>query len=77
MKRELNQVERELHDQQQAAIEVPAKPLTGDDLLAMVDRMSDASKSDLVRACGYVSERKEGGERLEFTRFHDALVQAR
>jgi len=31
--------------------------LTGSDLLARVKEMGDASKSDLVHACGYVSTR--------------------
>ena len=33
-------------------------------------------KSDLVRACGYVST-KNGGERLNFTAFYEALLEAK
>ena len=37
----------------------------------------DASKSDLVRACGYVSTKKDGSERLNFTAFYEALLEAK
>ncbi|MFQ6539047.1 MULTISPECIES: AbrB family transcriptional regulator [Aphanothece] len=39
--------------------------------------MGDVSKSDLVRACGYVSQKKSGDERLNFTAFYEALLQAK
>jgi hypothetical protein len=51
--------------------------LTGAELLAKVREMGDASKSDLVRACGYVSSKKDGTERLNFTAFYEALLQAK
>ncbi len=51
--------------------------LTGTDLLAKVKEMGDASKSDLVRACGYVSTKKDGTERLNFTAFYEALLEAK
>jgi hypothetical protein len=51
--------------------------LTGPDLLAKVKEHGDASKSDLVRACGYVSTKKDGGERLNFTAFYEALLEAK
>jgi hypothetical protein len=51
--------------------------LTGSELLAKVKEMGDASKSDLVRACGYVSSKKDGGERLNFTAFYEALLDAK
>jgi hypothetical protein len=51
--------------------------LTGADLLAKVKELSDASKSDLVRACGYVSQKKDGSERLNFTAFYEALLNAK
>ena len=38
--------------------------LTGPELLAKVKEIGEASKSDLVRACGYVSAKKGGSERL-------------
>ena len=51
--------------------------LTGADLLAKVKEMGDASKSDLVRACGYLSYKKNGSERLNFTAFYEALLNAK
>ena len=51
--------------------------LTGADLLAKLKEMGDASKSDLVRAAGYVSTKKDGGERLNFTAFYEALLEAK
>ena len=51
--------------------------LTGSDLLAKVKELSDVSKSDLVRSCGYVSSRKDGAERLNFTAFYEALLEAK
>ncbi len=51
--------------------------LTGPDLLAKVKELGDASKSDLVRSCGYVSSKKDGSERLNFTAFYEALLEAK
>ena len=51
--------------------------LTGSDLLAKVKELGEGSKSDLVRACGYVSTKKNGGERLNFTAFYEALLEAK
>jgi hypothetical protein len=51
--------------------------LTGSDLLAKVKELGDASKSELVRACGYVSTKKDGSERLNFTAFYEALLEAK
>ena len=51
--------------------------LTGSDLLAKVKELGDASKSDLVRSCGYVSTKKDGTERLNFTAFYEALLEAK
>jgi hypothetical protein len=38
--------------------------LIGNDLLTKVRELGDAGKSEIVRACGYVSTKKDGGERL-------------
>ncbi len=51
--------------------------LKGADLLAKVKELGDASKSDLVRSCGYVSTKKDGAERLNFTAFYEALLDAK
>jgi hypothetical protein len=51
--------------------------LTASELLAKVKELGDVSKSDLVRECGYVSTKKDGGERLNFTAFYEALLEAK
>ena len=51
--------------------------LTGHDLRAKVKELGDASKSELVRGCGYVSTKKDGTERLNFTAFYEALLEAK
>ena len=51
--------------------------LTGSDLLNKVKDLGDIRKSDLVRACGYFSTKKDGGERLNFTAFYEALLEAK
>jgi hypothetical protein len=51
--------------------------LTGSDLLTKVKELADASKSELVRECGYVSTKKDGSERLNFTAFYEALLEAK
>ena len=51
--------------------------LTGSDLLSKVKELGDVSKSDLVRSCGYVSNKKDGSERLNFTAFYEALLEAK
>ena len=51
--------------------------LTGTELLAKVKELGDGSKSELVRAAGYVSTKKDGTERLNFTAFYEALLEAK
>ena len=41
--------------------------LTGPELLAKVKEIGDASKSKFVRQCGYLSTKKDGSERLNFS----------
>jgi hypothetical protein len=51
--------------------------LTGSDLLTKVKELADTSKSELVRKCGYVSTKRDGSERLNFTAFYEALLDAK
>jgi len=51
--------------------------LTGPELRAKVKELCDVSKSELVRECGYLSTKKDGSERLNFTAFYDALLNAK
>ncbi len=43
--------------------------LKGQKLLAKVKELGEVSKSDLVKACGYVSQKEDGSESLKFTAF--------
>lgn len=52
-------------------------PLAGNELLNRIRELGDIGKSDLVRACGYVSTKADGGERLNFTAFYEALLEAK
>ncbi len=47
------------------------------ELLDKVKELGDVSKSELVRSCGYVSSKKDGTERLNFTAFYEALLEAK
>ena len=51
--------------------------LTGSDLLAKVKELGDAPKTELAKGCGYVSAKKDGGERVNFTAFYEALLEAK
>ncbi|NQV11622.1 MAG: AbrB family transcriptional regulator [Cyanobacteria bacterium] len=51
--------------------------LTGSDLLTKVKELGDVGKSELVKAAGYVSVKKDGTERLNFTAFYEALLEAK
>ena len=51
--------------------------LTGVDLLAKVKDLGDVSKTDLATQCGYVSQKKDGSDRVNFTAFYEALLNAK
>ena len=51
--------------------------LKGAELLDKVKELGSASKSEIVKACGYVSTKKEGSDRLNFTAFYEALLEAK
>ena len=51
--------------------------LTGSELLTKVKDLGDVSKTDLATACGYVSKKKDGSDRVNFTAFYEALLTAK
>jgi len=53
--------------------------LTGQELIDLKRRMEDegASKSEMCEAAGYVSTKKDGSRRLNFTAFYEALLEAK
>lgn len=54
-------------------------PITGADLLAKIQELGEISKSELCRECGYVYTEpcEDGTERLAFTDFFMAIVDAK
>lgn len=50
--------------------------LKGSELIAKVEELGDAKRSELVRICGYVSASKDGRERVNSTAFYQALLEA-
>jgi len=51
--------------------------LTGAELISKVKELGDIPKSEQVRECGYVSTKKDGTDRLNFTAFYEALLEAK
>ena len=51
--------------------------LRGSELLTKLKELGNASKSDVVRACGYVTPKQDGGDRLNYTAFYEALLEAK
>jgi hypothetical protein len=51
--------------------------LKGSELLAFLKENPGLSKTALVRGAGYVSTKKDGAERLNFTAFYQAVLDAR
>ena len=47
------------------------------ELLDKVRELAEAGKTEVVRACGYVTTTKNGRERLNFTAFYEALLEAK
>lgn len=54
-----------------------AAMLRGDSLLETIDQMNGMSRSELVRACGYVTRSEDGREHLRFTEFYEAILEAK
>jgi hypothetical protein len=53
--------------------------LTGSELLAKIAEVTatGASKTDIARACGYVTTKKDGSERINFTAYYEAVIAAK
>ncbi|WP_017327261.1 AbrB family transcriptional regulator [Synechococcus sp. PCC 7336] len=53
------------------------KPLTGKDLLAKVQELGNADKKEKAKACGYVTQTKNGQERVNLMQFYNAILAAK
>lgn len=51
--------------------------LSGHELLERIKQLGDRPRAELVRDCGYVTTRGDGQERLNFTAFYEALLDAK
>ena len=51
--------------------------LSGNQLLTTVQSLPEADIKEVVRSCGYISTRKDGTQKLNFTDFYIALLQAK
>lgn len=51
--------------------------LKGQELLAKVAELSGQSKTDIARACGYVTTKKDGSERVLFSAYYEAIIEAK
>ena len=53
-----------------------AELLIGKKLQEKVSEMKGANKKDIAKACGYVTETKNGQERVSLMAFYNALLEA-
>ena len=51
--------------------------LSGNQLINTVQSLPDADIKEVVRSCGYISTRKDGTQKLDFTDFYMALLTAK
>ena len=51
--------------------------LSGNQLIKTVQSLPDADIKELARTCGYISTRKDGTQKLNFTDFYMALLSAK
>ena len=51
--------------------------LRGEELLDKLHQLRGSSRSQLVRACGYVSQAPDGRMHLQFTSFYEAILEAK
>ena len=51
--------------------------LSGNQLLSTVQSLPEADIKEVVKTCGYISTRKDGTQKLNFTDFYVALLSAK
>ena len=51
--------------------------LSGNQLINTVQSLPEADIKEVVRSCGYISTRKDGTQKLNFTDFYIALLAAK
>ena len=51
--------------------------LSGNQLINTVQSLPEADIKEVVKTCGYISTRKDGTDKLNFTDFYVALLSAK
>ena len=51
--------------------------LSGNQLINTVQSLPEADIKEVVKSCGYISTRKDGTQKLNFTDFYMALLTAK
>ena len=51
--------------------------LSGNQLINTVQSLPEADIKEVVKTCGYISTRKDGTQKLNFTDFYVALLTAK
>jgi len=51
--------------------------LSGNQLISTVQSLPEADIKEVVKTCGYISTRKDGTQKLDFTDFYMALLTAK
>ena len=51
--------------------------LSGNQLINTVQSLPEADIKEVVKTCGYISTRKDGTQKLNFTDFYVALLSAK
>jgi hypothetical protein len=54
-----------------------SKRLIGSELIAKVKELDHLSKTEIAIACGYVSKMKDGSDRVDFSAFYEAILNAK
>jgi len=57
--------------------EVMIAPLRGKALIQKVKELSDMSRREVARECGYYTETRKGDTRINLAEFYEALLEAR
>ena len=52
------------------------KPITGEALITKVKQLSDLTREEKAKACGYTSNESDGSERIKVMAFLNALLDA-
>jgi len=55
---------------------VQTKPITGEALVSKVKQLSELTREEKAKACGYIANESDGSERIKVMAFLNALLEA-